>query len=94
MPKRRLRSTPAYLVGMLIAAVTMPSTAVTFISTDMTIANGSPISGNYTGSEVRIGVNASLQPVLNVRVDVVPSAVLNCSDQTGGGLSARINSVV
>ena len=72
-----LRSTPAHLVGMLIAAVTMPSTAVTFISTDMTIANGNPISGNYTGSEVRIGVNASLQPVLNVRVDVVPSAVLN-----------------
>ena len=86
--------TLAHAAALLLGASALQASAATFITSDMTVAGGNPISGNYSGSPVLVGVNSGFIPILNVKVDVLASAVLNYSDQTGGGLGAYSNSVV
>lgn len=80
----------------LVAAATLagPCAAATFITSDRTVAGGNPLSGNYSGQGVFVGVDSAFNRIANVHVDVIDPAQLNYSDQTGGGLAAYGNSVV
>lgn len=86
------------LLPTLLATLALPATAVEYVTSDRTIANGNPISGNYIGQTVVVGAsliaNGNVTRAPNVQVDVVAPALFSFNDQTGGGIAAYSNSVV
>lgn len=89
---------PALGFAGLLGALALPAAAAEFITSDRSIANGNPLSGNYIGQTVVVGASlisgGIVTRVANVQVDVVAPAHFSYNDQTGGGLSAYSNSVV